>query len=59
MMTAMVWELFVLGLLVYGFVLLAVAAIGARADTRRLEIPDDADAPILVTRRSSRATSTR
>lgn len=56
-MTEMVWELFVAGLLLYGLAFLGIAAVSGRGGPRSLEIPDHHDAPIFVTRRSSRATT--
>jgi hypothetical protein len=56
-MTEMVWELFVAGLLLYGLAFLGIAAVSGRGGARSLEIPDYHDAPIFVTRRSSRATT--
>lgn len=56
-MTEMVWELFVAGLLLYGLAFLGIAAVRDRGGARSLEIPDYHDAPIFVTRRSSRATT--
>jgi hypothetical protein len=50
----MMFELLVIGLLTYGLVVLGIAATGGRAHSR-IAIPDHADAPIVVTRRSSHA----
>jgi hypothetical protein len=56
-MTEMVWELYVLGLLLYGLAFLGIAALSARGGFGPA-IPDERDAPIVVTRRSERATTT-
>jgi hypothetical protein len=53
----MIWELFVVGLLLYGLVSLVYMALGGRGGPRRLELPDARDAPIVVTRRSTRVTT--
>jgi hypothetical protein len=56
-MTSMVWELFVVGLLLYGLVSLAYMALSGRGGPPQLELPDHRDAPIVVTRRSTFATT--
>jgi hypothetical protein len=56
-MTEMVWELLVVGLLLYGVAFLGVVALSGRGGARGLEIPDVQDAPIFVTRRSRRGTT--
>jgi hypothetical protein len=56
-MTGMIWELFVAGLLLYGLGFLALAAVSGRGGLRSLGIPEEREAPIFVTRRSSRGTS--
>jgi hypothetical protein len=56
-MTGMVWELFVVGLLLYGIAFLGIGAVSGRGGARRLAIPDERDAPIFVTRRSYRGTT--
>jgi hypothetical protein len=56
-MTEMFWELFVAGLLLYGLAFLGIAAVSGRGGAPSPEVPDHHDAPILVTRQSSRATT--
>jgi hypothetical protein len=55
--TGMLWELFVAGMLFYGLALVGIAAANSRGGTRRLEAPDNHDAPILVKHRSSQVTT--
>lgn len=54
-MSEMLWELLVGGLLLYGLAFVGIAAVIGRGSARPLECPDLQDAPILVTRRGSRA----
>jgi hypothetical protein len=56
-MTGMVWELLVVGLLLYGVAFLGIAAVYGRRQAEGPVIPDAPEAPIFVTRRSSGATS--
>jgi hypothetical protein len=54
-MTGMAWQLFVIGLLLYGLIFTAIAPLLGSMGARRLEIPDHRDAPISVTRRDDRS----
>jgi hypothetical protein len=58
MMSEMIFELFVAGLLLYGLALLGFAALSRPATTWRGERPDGRDAPIFVRRSSTQATPT-
>jgi hypothetical protein len=51
----MLWQLFVIGLLLYGLVFTGIAPIIAAGSARGLKIPDHRDAPIFVTRRDERS----
>ena len=51
-MTEMIWELFVVGLLLYGLALLGLAAVRRPAGVWHGE-PGEQDAPIFVRRRST------
>jgi hypothetical protein len=53
-MAGIAWELFVVGLLVYGLVVLVVAAVTGRGRVGTIDCPDRNDAPIFVTRRFGR-----
>jgi hypothetical protein len=54
-MTGIVWELFVIGLLLYGLVFTGIAPLICAGGSRRLEVPDHRDAPIFVTRPEDRS----
>ncbi len=54
-MMDMIWELFVVAVLLYGLALLGLAAVAGQGPDRRYATPDRQDAPIFVRRRGGRA----
>jgi hypothetical protein len=56
-LTEMLWESLVAGLLLYGLAFVGIAVVRVRGGAPRFLSPDFYDAPITVTRLSSRATT--